>query len=122
MRSSRARVSKTNIVSGTLAAECAANTGGYSYVIGGGQFYATEKSEDELNHGPSCDASLSLPPSNEDVGTCVETLRSGLISPQRVMETASPPRLLRTVAFATARHHWCMTRRAVQRVTLVTPY
>ena len=64
-------------VSGTLTAECAAKSGGYSDVIGGGQCYTTEKSDEELTRARSCNA--ASPPSNGGIGTCVETLRSGLL-------------------------------------------
>lgn len=64
-------------VSGTLTADCAAKSGGYSDVIGGGQCYTTEKSDEELTRARSCNA--ASPPSNGGIGTCVETLRSGLL-------------------------------------------
>ena len=63
-------------VSGTLTAECAAKSGGYSDVIGGGQCYTTEKSDDELTRAESCSVA---PPSNGALGTCPETILSGLL-------------------------------------------
>ena len=66
----------SNDVSGTLTAECAAKSGGYSDVIGEGRCYTTEKSDDELTRAESCNVT---PPSNGDVGTCAETIRSGLL-------------------------------------------
>jgi len=64
-------------VSGMLTAECTAHNRGYSDVIGGGQCYTTENSEEELTRARSCNA--ASPPSNGGIGTCAETLRSALL-------------------------------------------
>ena len=65
----------SNNVSGTLTAECAAISGGYSDVIGEGQCYTREKSDDELTRATPCDA--STPPTNGGVGNCTGSLASG---------------------------------------------
>ena len=65
----------SNNVSGTLTAECAAKSGGYSDVIGEGQCYTREKSDDDLTRATPCDA--STPPTNGGVGSCTGSLASG---------------------------------------------